>query len=459
MTTNLTWLYGQNQDFADAVDEAAAKAIGSTNKSFAHTWLAMPCENAHESGGEPSSATEGTETDVRTESQEDEPQETLESLKEEISTSLYAADISGIPVDEETAFSWLERMAAITTRKCNEAGLLNCEACRSARKSKLAELEAERDYCRKRYKERMDYDARQLKRVLDERDELEEERDRWKANYEQRNEEANGYAARLEELESRKCPGYDADKHYCNYHAQNFELNDATVSRLKRENAKLSSDELHWRTEAETLSGKLESMTKSKEHFQRIAGKHSTTIQKLKRKLKECEGIDKHWPCYTDGVHVAIGDYIYYADEGYKRVQGIRFYSSGYVLEFPGVDHCEESYGFTYGNNGHIRMPLKAKDGQPIEEGEMLYGADGRAWVVESIDYSEKYPVEGSCDGEYKQLKPEWLTHEKPDSWERIAYDLRKVSSNLQAHVYRRDECERIDGIAERVDKLSKEGA
>jgi FtsZ-binding cell division protein ZapB len=61
-------------------------------------------------------------------------------------------------------------------------------------------------------------------------------------------------------LSERKCPGYDADTHYCNYHAQDFELNDKTVSRLKRENAKLSSDELHWHSQAEHYRNMYERM-------------------------------------------------------------------------------------------------------------------------------------------------------------------------------------------------------
>ena len=70
------------------------------------------------------------------------------------------------------------------------------------------------------------------------------------------------------------------------------------------------------------------------------------------------------------------------------------------------------------------RPPLKAKDGQPIEEGTLLYGEDGRAWLVESIEHGEKYPVEGSCDGERKRLKAEWLVHEKPRTLEDVVYEI-----------------------------------
>ena len=75
----------------------------------------------------------------------------------------------------------------------------------------------------------------------------------------------------------RRCPGYDPENHRCNYHAQDFELNHQTVSRLKRENAglrserdqlqvrvdelerenaKLSSDELYLRSTLVDMEGK-----------------------------------------------------------------------------------------------------------------------------------------------------------------------------------------------------------
>jgi len=54
-------------------------------------------------------------------------------------------------------------------------------------------------------------------------------------------------AEHVETGTGRGCPGYDADRNYCKYHAQDFELNDATVSRLKRENAKISAERDDWR--------------------------------------------------------------------------------------------------------------------------------------------------------------------------------------------------------------------
>ena len=58
-------------------------------------------------------------------------------------------------------------------------------------------------------------------------------------------------AEHVDEIGSeRKCPGYDPKNNYCRYHAQNFELNDATVSRLKRENHELAKERDEWKASA-----------------------------------------------------------------------------------------------------------------------------------------------------------------------------------------------------------------
>ncbi|MBR2681372.1 MAG: hypothetical protein IKE23_11610 [Exiguobacterium sp.] len=58
-------------------------------------------------------------------------------------------------------------------------------------------------------------------------------------------------AEHVDEIDSeRKCPGYDPKNNYCRYHAQNFELNDATVSRLKREKHELAKERDEWKASA-----------------------------------------------------------------------------------------------------------------------------------------------------------------------------------------------------------------
>ena len=58
----------------------------------------------------------------------------------------------------------------------------------------------------------------------------------------ERDEQIAELQQQVDELSERKCPGYDQTRHYCKYHAQDFGLNDRTVSRLKRENSALARD-------------------------------------------------------------------------------------------------------------------------------------------------------------------------------------------------------------------------
>lgn len=64
---------------------------------------------------------------------------------------------------------------------------------------------------------------------------------------------------------------------------------------------------------------------------------------------------------------------------------------------------------------------LTARDCKPLALGDVVYGDDGKRWIIDAIgrDY-----VWGRGDAPtQKRLKPHWLTHEPPDSWESIAKD------------------------------------
>lgn len=133
---------------------------------------------------------------------------------------------------------WLDRQAAISVRETAEWwSSFSAEQIDALNRSneRIAELQAKVD----------EYEAR-INSLVGENGDLE-----WRVmHYES---EANALERENAKLRERKCPGYDPDEHRCNYHAQDFELNDSTVSRLKRENAKLSSDELHWRNQAQAF--------------------------------------------------------------------------------------------------------------------------------------------------------------------------------------------------------------
>ncbi|MCI6843955.1 MAG: hypothetical protein MR874_04255, partial [Coriobacteriaceae bacterium] len=79
---------------------------------------------------------------------------------------------------------------------------------------------------------------------------------------------------------------------------------------------------------------------------------------------------------------------------------------------------------------GTAELPRGA-DGEPINVGDVVYGEDGRAWRVRGVTIGAwragragHYVRAVGDAGEWRYLKPEWLTHGRPDSWGRIADEL-----------------------------------
>ena len=66
-------------------------------------------------------------------------------------------------------------------------------------------------------------------------------------------------------------------------------------------------------------------------------------------------------------------------------------------------------------------------DGVEIAVGDTVWvwaKRDGRKWTVVGFDFSKRHSVIAVDDSDIKrELKPEWLTHTEPDSWERLESD------------------------------------
>ena len=76
----------------------------------------------------------------------------------------------------------------------------------------------------------------------------------------------------------------------------------------------------------------------------------------------------------------------------------------------------------TFGGDYQTVRLLNGKDGLPIRLHEDVWGEDGKKWRIVGI--GERY-VWGEGDGKkgQRRLRPEWLAHEEPDSWESILED------------------------------------
>lgn len=123
------------------------------------------------------------------------------------------------------------------------------------------------------------------------------------------------------------------------------------------------------------------------------------------------DGIE--WPRYDDGEPLGIGDcFLTPILHDKAQVKSTAFKGMCATIETDRGAHCKFGVGCRV-----MRPPVLDKDGQEIKVGDTVYGGDGKEWDVLGLRWHEGPHVVGAeHEGEVKQLKPEWLTHERPDS-------------------------------------------
>ena len=121
----------------------------------------------------------------------------------------------------------------------------------------------------------------------------------------------------------------------------------------------------------------------------------------------------------ADGAEIRVGDTVYQMGCKYR------------------VSHLHGSNGkvrIVYENSGRWvdpktlthRAPVLAADGRPLREGETVWHVKtGREYVVVEPSYGKTVVVRLAKydDAEGEQYAPDQLTHERPDSWERLERD------------------------------------
>lgn len=136
------------------------------------------------------------------------------------------------------------------------------------------------------------------------------------------------------------------------------------------------------------------------------------------------EGIE--WPRFEDGELVKIGDEVEFEGET-MRVFSVAFNFNGWVLWC-----ARESFdGRLCGSYGELVKRPTPKvldaDGVPINVGDTVYGDDEASplTVVRLFKDATGATLVDSADslGTYFTFVPSRLTHERPDSWERIEED------------------------------------
>ena len=125
----------------------------------------------------------------------------------------------------------------------------------------------------------------------------------------------------------------------------------------------------------------------------------------------------------ADGVEIRVGDTLWHVETGEQcKVVGVdsRSVSVDYRVDGDGTKHT----GSVLPSKLTHRAPVLAADGRPLSAGETVFYGN----VMRTVDHIEYEGENGSgapnvffTDGGWSY--PTLLTHERPDSWERIEED------------------------------------
>lgn len=164
----------------------------------------------------------------------------------------------------------------------------------------------------------------------------------------------------------------------------------------------------------------------------------------------------------ADGVEIRVGDRLYDTDTGCGRT--VRAVNDNGTVEFEGY----ENRGWFVRFLTH-RAPVLAADGKPLRVGETVYkvGGDGTAYVFDGMSDNVDGLAMLHHDGKPyigTGLRAEQLTHDRPDSWERLDEDAGKNPFDYCKKVgHHLDTCENAEryksrDLVRRAKKLAERG-
>lgn len=127
----------------------------------------------------------------------------------------------------------------------------------------------------------------------------------------------------------------------------------------------------------------------------------------------------------ADGAEIRVGDTVWHVHDLDKFT--VTNSNNGENLSVScmgedGKEYCCYPNGLTH------RAPVLAADGEPLREGETVWSTDsGTRYTVEKVT-DELIPIKCCSEmGSTVSLHPSQLTHERPDSWERLEEDVANV--------------------------------
>lgn len=163
----------------------------------------------------------------------------------------------------------------------------------------------------------------------------------------------------------------------------------------------------------------------------RLIRERNEEIKALKERIADMEprlmpeGME--WPRTDGGEQVKIGDELIDDEDihGWRRVDSIIFTNDGdgYLVVLENCRGVTDSYS----PGERVKRPaVLAADGEPLEVGQTVWHVDtGHEYVVVEPSYGDTVIVRLAKydDAEGEQYTPDQLTHERPDSWERLEED------------------------------------
>lgn len=133
------------------------------------------------------------------------------------------------------------------------------------------------------------------------------------------------------------------------------------------------------------------------------------------------------WPRFEDGGLVRIGDELEFEGKT-MLVCDATFYADGWALWCDREDMSGRLYG-KYDERVERPAPkVLDADGVPIKVGDVVYfvGGAGVRYAVKDIIFEPRGAFVGIIDEKVRcplMVNPDTLTHERPDSWEKLEED------------------------------------
>lgn len=156
------------------------------------------------------------------------------------------------------------------------------------------------------------------------------------------------------------------------------------------------------------------------EELGRLVGDLATENAELRRRAMP-EGCE--WPSYESGEPVRIGDAVVDELGHAHEVSSVEVFDDAEVLHW--IPSEPEDFVWLVHGERVKRPAVLAADGEPLREGETVWNVKtGERYVVGAFAGGCVNVSDGHGGG--LQLLPSQLTHERPDSWERLDADAHK---------------------------------